>query len=298
MANLRPIEIKLVDELTGMSSGYVLDFSNRTFAEFFQDEIGVDIYDEAYNEDTGSKGKRLRAFLRKAQPLAVARLLTALWEYREIARIAAGQEETIHNCRARLSDIVERLGGSALPSHDQQPPEEATATKPEVERHGPSETERQKLRDEFLQLYGISPQPRGYAFEGFLTSLFDVWKLDARGGFRNTGEQIDGSFVHANEVYLLEAKWQSEKTNAATLHAFQGKVSERPLWARGLFISYEGFSDDAFAAFSSRQIILMDGMDIMDILSRGLHLDKVIREKLRHAVERKKPFARTRELFP
>ena len=83
MANLRPIELKLVDELTGMSNGRVLDFTNRTFAEFFQDEVGVDIYDETYNEDTGSKGKRLRAFLRKAQPRAVARLLTALWEYRE-----------------------------------------------------------------------------------------------------------------------------------------------------------------------------------------------------------------------
>ncbi len=34
MANLRPIEIKLVDELTGMSSGYVLDFSNRTLLQF------------------------------------------------------------------------------------------------------------------------------------------------------------------------------------------------------------------------------------------------------------------------
>lgn len=297
MANLRPIEIKLVDELTGMSSGYVLDFTNRTFAEFFQDGIGIDIYDDTYAEGSGSKGKRLRAFLLKAQPLAVARLLTALWEYREIARIEAGDAESIRHCRARLSAIVERLGGGALPDHDKRPPGQ-TALPPETKGHGPLMAERQRLRDDFIQLLGMASQARGYAFEKFLKKLFSAWDLNARGGFRNIGEQIDGSFVHDSHVYLLEAKWQAERTNAATLHAFQGKVSERPTWARGLFVSYEGFSEEAFSAFSSRQIILMDGMDIMDTLDRNLHLDEVIREKIRHAVERKEPLARTRQLFP
>lgn len=297
MANLRPIEIKLIDELTGMSSGYVLDFSNRTFAEFFQDEIGVDIYDDAYNDGSGSKGKRLRAFLRKAQPVAVSRLLTALWEYREIGRISAGTPEAIPNCRSRLSAIVERLGGSPLPIHDPTEVKDAQPV-PEARRRGPTTTERQHLRDAFVEMFGMAPHPRGYAFEKFLGRFFDAWDLDARDGFRNRGEQIDGSFVHDHEIYLLEAKWQSQKTDAQTLHAFQGKLGERVAWARGLFISYEGFTEPAFTAFTSRQVILMDGMDILDTLDRGLHLDDVIREKIRHAVERKEPFARTRLLFP
>ena len=48
MDQVRPVELKLVDELFGMNSGYVLDFSNSTIADFFQREVGVDIYDEAY----------------------------------------------------------------------------------------------------------------------------------------------------------------------------------------------------------------------------------------------------------
>lgn len=297
MANLRAIEIKLVDDLTGMSSGYVLDFSNRTFADFFQDEIGIDIYDDAYNEGSGSKGKRLRAFLRKAQPMAVSRLLTALWEYREISRISAGMPETVPDCRARLSAIVERLGGAPLAAHEVTPAKDDRPA-PEQPRRGPATAERQQLRDALVEMFAMAPHPRGYAFEKFLGKLFYAWDLEARGGFRNHGEQIDGSFVHDHDVYLLEAKWQSNKVDATTLHAFQGKLGERVTWARGLFISYHGFTEPAFSAFTSRQIILMDGMDILDTLDRGLHLDDVIREKVRHAVERKEPFARTRLLFP
>lgn len=63
MEQLRPVELKLVDELFGMSSGYVLDFNNRTLAEFFRREVGIDIYDNAYAINGGSKGKHLRAFL-------------------------------------------------------------------------------------------------------------------------------------------------------------------------------------------------------------------------------------------
>ncbi|MFG1404388.1 hypothetical protein [Xanthobacter sediminis] len=63
MEQLRPVELKLVDELFGMSSGYVLDFTNSTFAEFFRREVGIDIYDNAYAINGRSKGKHLRAFL-------------------------------------------------------------------------------------------------------------------------------------------------------------------------------------------------------------------------------------------
>tara|TARA_R110000868_G_C10811481_1_gene757887 strand:- start:189 stop:1061 length:873 start_codon:yes stop_codon:yes gene_type:complete len=288
--------MKLIDDITGMSSGWVLDFTNSTFAEFFRDELGIDIEDETYNEGTGSKGKRLRAFLRKGQPLAVRRLLVALWEYREVQRINGGEAETIPNCRARMSAIVERLGGAPLLSFDvartgEQEPESSISPK------GPAAEARQSLQDEFLRLYEMEAQQRGYAFEKFLSRFFNAWGLDARDGFRNTGEQIDGSFILGDDIYLLEAKWHSTKTDASALHAFQGKLSERVNWARGLFVSYEGFSEPSCSAFTSRQVILMDGTDILDTLSR-LHLDEVLRAKVRHVVERKAPLARTTVLFP
>jgi hypothetical protein len=48
MANLSTVDMKLIDSLFGMYGGYVLNFSNKTFASFFSRDVGIDIYDDAY----------------------------------------------------------------------------------------------------------------------------------------------------------------------------------------------------------------------------------------------------------
>ena len=70
-----------------MQSGYLLDFSDRDFVEFFCTEVGVDP-DAApgsrlFSAYGSSKAKRLRSFIASAEPHLVARALRALWEYRE-----------------------------------------------------------------------------------------------------------------------------------------------------------------------------------------------------------------------
>jgi hypothetical protein len=156
----------------------------------------------------------------------------------------------------------------------------------------------QGLVDEMRELYRMAPQPRGYAFEKFLKKVFDVWGLDGHSSFRLIGEQIDGSFFHSGKTFLMEAKWHDALVGATTLHGFQGKVLDRIEGTMGLFVSYAGFSEDGLQSFSSKRVILMDGLDLDHILSRGLSLGKVIDAKLRHASERKKIFARVSDLFP
>ena len=43
------MEKKKLERILGMSSGYVLDFSNRTFEEFVFESTGREMYDEKYN---------------------------------------------------------------------------------------------------------------------------------------------------------------------------------------------------------------------------------------------------------
>lgn len=95
-----------------------------------------------------------------------------------------------------------------------------------------------------MALHGMSddPQARGLHFERLLADLFNAWGMNARGSFALKGEQIDGSFLHGNFTYLLEAKWHRAKTDAATLRGFQGKIDERNEWTRGLFVSYSGYA--------------------------------------------------------
>lgn len=67
-SKLRSIDIRLIDDLFGMGGGYVLDFSNKTFAEFFGEELGIDIDDPRFDAEGNSKAKRLRFFLKSAEP--------------------------------------------------------------------------------------------------------------------------------------------------------------------------------------------------------------------------------------
>jgi hypothetical protein len=67
-----------------MESGYVLNFSDRTFDDFFYEEVGIDpvASPSLFTGRGGSKAKRLRSFIEQAQPAVVAKMLRAIWNYR------------------------------------------------------------------------------------------------------------------------------------------------------------------------------------------------------------------------
>lgn len=101
-----------------MRSGYVLDFSNRTFQELFEDTVSIDIYDKKYNWGSGSKANRLRAFWSEEPNHIVA------WVLREM--ISQGRErelfkndstdllETCEKTIIRLEQEVSVAEGDAL----------------------------------------------------------------------------------------------------------------------------------------------------------------------------------------
>lgn len=97
-----------------METGYLLDFSDRTFGDFFNDEVGVDPDatpgSRLFSGRGTSKAKRLRSFIERAQPNIVARALRALWEHREYSMIAGSgvREEKLREVFFR---IVARFEG-------------------------------------------------------------------------------------------------------------------------------------------------------------------------------------------
>ncbi|MBO6667214.1 MAG: restriction endonuclease [Parvibaculum sp.] len=269
--------------------GYVLNFSDSSFSQFFAAELDVDIDDPTYAENGGSKGKRLKCFLQKVDDRTALRTLQALWEVREAYLLQSGDDDPVKNAEARYLAVINRLGGSPNAA---QGPQESPKAAFDQQRIA-------ALREDIVELSALAPQARGYAFEIFLKSLFEVFGLKPRDAFRNRGEQIDGSFVLANETYLLEAKWEKSPTSVADLHAFHGKLEQKAAWARGLFISHTGFSEDGLAAWGSgKRVICMDGLDIYEMLQRSLPLDHVLDRKVRHAAETGRAFVRVRELFP
>lgn len=220
MPAIRPIDLRTLDVIFGMESGYVLDFTNRTFSEYFATEFNIDIDDATYAEDGGSKAKRLKCFLKKVKPEPAVKVLERLWEYRERVRKLAGRQDDVTNAYGLLLDIVRRLGGqmsqASQPHHMPQSAVDFTAF--------------DSFAKDLISLWNNAPQRRGILFENYLRRLFQAHGFDAKGGFRIIGEQIDGSFVFQNHTYLLEAKWHQHPADAAMLRAFWGKLGERMTW--------------------------------------------------------------------
>lgn len=89
-----------------MADGNVLDFSNKTLAEFFEDEFQIDIYDNAYCKDGNSKAKRLRSFVKLSSPRQTGRVLRALWAHKKY-EIRSNFEKRL--AVAHLTDEIELL---------------------------------------------------------------------------------------------------------------------------------------------------------------------------------------------
>ena len=79
MANLTNTEKRQFERLLGMASGYVLNFSNRTFTEFVTDATGRDPYDAKYHHGS-SKANRLRGFWAAEPNRVVGKLMGDMLE--------------------------------------------------------------------------------------------------------------------------------------------------------------------------------------------------------------------------
>ena len=238
-----------LDEIFEMGSGYVLNFSDRTFAQFFVEELNVDINAPVYAKNGSSKAKRLRCYLQTVDKPTIIRTLKALWEYREALRQRSGRDEEVKNAHGLFLALINRLEGRL----------ENAPLAGQVPMRAFDRPKLVQLKAELVSLSNLAPQARGYAFEKFLKQLFDVYGLAAQEPFRLRGEQIDGSFQFANEIYLVEAKWQSQPTGVAELHTFHGKIEQKAAWTRGLFVSNSGFTDEGLSAFGrGKRVICMD----------------------------------------
>jgi len=274
----------LIDDLFEMGSGYVLNFNDPSYSQFFRRELGINIDDAKYKQVGTSKAKRLRCLLNMSDTATNVRTLRALWDYREALRSRSNTPDKVNNAERDFHALIARLEGKAA---------SPSPTRPALDR-----AHTLALRSELLDLSRLTPQERGYGFERFLTSLFNTYGLQPREPFRNCGEQIDGSFQFGHETYLLEAKWRAEPIGADHLHVFQGKLEQKAAWARGLFISESGFTAEGLEAFGrAKRFVCMDGLDLYELLDRILPLDVVLDRKVRRAAETGRPFVRIRDLF-
>ncbi|GAA5197166.1 hypothetical protein GCM10023346_31270 [Arthrobacter gyeryongensis] len=90
MANLSNGDILKLEKLFGMSSGYVLDFTNQTFKQFVGNSLSFD----PYSRYVGSKANILRGIWNKESSADVAKLDLELLEHWRLSNLLGGVEPT------------------------------------------------------------------------------------------------------------------------------------------------------------------------------------------------------------
>ncbi|HPD60257.1 MAG TPA: abortive infection family protein [Thermodesulfobacteriota bacterium] len=107
MSDLSNIEKRRFEKLFGIGSGYVLNFSNRTFEEFVIDSAGKSIYDAKYNNASGSKANRLRAFWTAEPNYVVGKLLGELLQYTVELGVTSGDGQVLKSCRQTVQRLLQ-----------------------------------------------------------------------------------------------------------------------------------------------------------------------------------------------
>lgn len=111
MSSLSATERRDLEILLDMGQGYVLDFGDRTFGEFFESELNIDIHSSRYQTNGTSKAKKLRCFWKNEPDYIVANALDALLIYE--ASLSRGSFPNRSALARRCREIADRLRTSS-----------------------------------------------------------------------------------------------------------------------------------------------------------------------------------------
>jgi len=276
MSNLTNLEKRKFEQFLGMETGYVLNFSNRSFGEFVRDSTGLDIFDPRYNCASGSKANRLRAFWQKEDNGVVGKLMSDMLDYSD----AQGAQYEV--CRL----IVARLLQDG-PTPQSQSPRQHNEQLAQQQRRSQALGQ---LKEELFQLTAEPDRNKaGLALEKLLNQLFEIFELQPRQPFRVVGEQIDGSFLLDSHVYLLESKWEKHPLPEADLLVFRGKIEGKSTFTRGMLIALNDVSAqarDSITRGKAPSFFVMNGHDLMMILSEAISLTDFLRKRIRLLAEK------------
>ncbi|KXV27481.1 hypothetical protein [Gluconobacter japonicus] len=113
MSSLTEIDKRYLENLLGMQSGYVLDYSDPTFHEFFN-RHGIDIHSQKYQTYGSSKAKKLRAFWEQDSDVLVGRTLGEMLDVYEVNCVLNSRQPDV-SILEKSREIVARLTGSPVP---------------------------------------------------------------------------------------------------------------------------------------------------------------------------------------
>lgn len=257
--------------------------------ENYKRQIVADLIDEL----TSDQDKHLGALTKLCHEV------TSLNSFTHLEQLDGGEQKA-----RRAREAVEQLKQLVEPHQEKVKDEEAAEKrrKEREEKLKKNSAVREKLKELNAQFMAIAtgarPQTRGFDLERLMYDVFELFDLDPKASFKNTGEQIDGAFSLEGTDFLFEAKWQQELVGVQSLDGFSSKVRRKLDNTLGLFLSMNGFSPDGVAAHSTGRpsVILMDGADLMAVLEERIDFVTLLLRKKRHAAQTGNIFLHVHEI--
>ena len=117
MSSLTPIDKRYFEKILGMASGYVLDFTDATFEEFFA-RYKVDIHGKKFQTHGTSKAKKMRAFWEQESDQKVATVLDELLASHE-ADCELNHRTLDDGLLKKCHVIIARLSGKEVVDKDE-----------------------------------------------------------------------------------------------------------------------------------------------------------------------------------
>lgn len=127
---------------------------------------------------------------------------------------------------------------------------------------------------------------RGYLLEDLLNRTFDTHGFVVRKSFRRNdgGEQIDGAFEMDGWHFLVECRWRKRPADIRQIDGLAGQVSRSGKQTLGLFLSIEGWSENAVGLLKQsphKAIVLMHGGDFRAVLEQRADLRALLKAKVK-----------------
>lgn len=191
--------------------------------------------------------------------------------------------EVAKQCLGELRLLVGQAGlRSDIKAH---PPAPATTASSPAER----EAKLQQVKERFYELdqrWSGTAQSRGYAFQDLLKDLFGAYGIPYTPPFRDVGQELDGMFNFEGRRFLMEARWRKDEANFAALSHFHSKIVTKFSGTVGVFISMEGFAEDAVASLSKlgeSRFLLLPGFEFVKIIEQTVSLPDALAQMLDEA---------------
>jgi len=214
MSSLTDIEKRYIEKLLGMQSGYVLDYSDATYGEFFG-RYKVDIHGRKYQTYGTSKAKKMRAFWEQEPDALVGKVLSELLDSYE-ADCELNGREIDAPILEEVRGIVGRLTGK-------------------LQEAKPAETEAGFLHKEFA-VPNVQKLPVEQAVVPIIESRLEEARRALAAGAHLSVIFLCGSILEA--VLLGKAQREPAQFNSskASPKTAEGKVRQFHDWTLAHFI--------------------------------------------------------------